>query len=1035
MKTTPAIISLIATLVTITIGMLAITGWFTHSDFLRSIIPGAVTMKFNVATAFVFSSIVLLLNYIQGKSKFLQLISHTLSAIVFLIGILTLIEYIFNDSLGIDEFFVKDGQKTTADYYAGRMSPLSAINFILIGIGLFLLNRKKAALYHFYYLLWIVFISLLMLVGFNAITEIPIFLHMAIHVAIGFITLSIAIWFAQPVLQKKISFKRTIFTGFTAVIILIAVISILAFYYSERRISTSKLVSRTNSVLMEAEQTLSLVKDIESGSRGYIITGDSIYLEYFLIAKKAIAGHVKNLETLTKDNPVQQTRIDYLSVLIDRRINFSLECIRLKNEKNTAAVNKLMATRQGKYYTDEIRYLTAAIQQDENNLLTQRQRENDKSIAAFNRTFFIFLSSIFILLLAILFSIKTNISMRRKAEKQGRESEEQIQTIFNAAPDAVIIINEEGKIVKWNPKSETMFGWTSGEVLDKLLSEIIIPPRYREAHQRGMKHFLKTGEGPVLGETIEIQALNKNNIEFDIALSISPTIINEKQFFIGFIRDITERIQAEERNRKQQQEIQDFIDSMSTLCAKIDTNGKFILVNKIAVVGSGLSLEQLLQTNFLEGGWWTFDPAVQERVRNAFKEACSGTAINYDESIFVFNQVLTVNFSLIPILKPDGAVDYIVGEARDITAQKKAEERIKESEQMFSTLFYKSPIMKAIAETSTGKYIEVNDAFADFVQQTKENIIGRTALELNMFVHPEERQKVMRRVERDGLIRNVEIEANSINGTTRWVSANIDKINLAGKDCYLLAAIDITQRKSIEEKVIKRTEQLKKSNEDMEAFSYSVSHDLRGPLRGIIGFAAILEEEYGSKLDDEAKRIISIIKNNTLTMGNLIDDLLSFSRMGRQDIIKSSVNTQIMVEEIIANLNTKNDKQNISWKIQPLPDMYGDISTLRQVWINFISNAIKYSRNTAQPIIEISSFMQEGQTAFQIKDNGVGFDASYKNKLFKVFQRLHSATEFEGTGVGLAIIEKIISKHGGKVWANGELGKGASFYFSLPNHN
>ena len=167
-------------------------------------------------------------------------------------------------------------------------------------------------------------------------------------------------------------------------------------------------------------------------------------------------------------------------------------------------------------------------------------------------------------------------------------------------------------------------------------------------------------------------------------------------------------------------------------------------------------------------------------------------------------------------------------------------------------------------------------------------------------------------------------------------------------------------------------------------------------------------------------------------MGNLIDDLLSFSRMGRQDIIKSTIDTQRMVQEIIADLNTKNDGHNISWKIHPLPHTYGDISALRQVWINFISNAIKYSRNTAQPLIEISSFMHERQTAFLIKDNGVGFDAKYKNKLFKVFQRLHSASEFEGTGVGLAIVEKIISKHDGKIWAEAEVGKGASFYFSLP---
>jgi len=247
-----------------------------------------------------------------------------------------------------------------------------------------------------------------------------------------------------------------------------------------------------------------------------------------------ISNHIKNLKELTRDNPVQQVRIDSLAVLIDRRINFSLQCIRLRNEKNIEAVNKLMATRQGKLYTDGIRYVITAIQQEENNLLTQRQKENDKNIAAFNRSFFIFLSSIFILLLAILFSIRNNISIRRKAEKQSRESEEQIQTIFNAAPDAVIIINEAGKIVKWNPKSETIFGWTAEEVLDKPLSEIIIPHRYREAHQQGLEHFLKTGEGPVLGETIEIQALNKNMIAKKPAYRTALLRSRKNSFFIVY---------------------------------------------------------------------------------------------------------------------------------------------------------------------------------------------------------------------------------------------------------------------------------------------------------------------------------------------------------------------------------------------------------------------------------------------------------------------------------------------------------------------
>ena len=238
----------------------------------------------------------------------------------------------------------------------------------------------------------------------------------------------------------------------------------------------------------------------------------------------------------------------------------------------------------------------------------------------------------------------------------------------------------------------------------------------------------------------------------------------------------------------------------------------------------------------------------------------------------------------------------------------------------------------------------------------------------------------------------------------------------------------------LEEKILVRTQQLRKSNEELEAFSYSVSHDLRAPLRAIIGYTSMLEEDYSSKLDDEAKRITGIIKGNTEKMGHLIDDLLAFSRMGRHELLKKTIDTNQLLAEIKTGIdNSEAAVKNITWIIHPLPCIHADINTIRQVWINLLMNAVKYSAKAEAPLIEVGSFKQNGQTIFFIKDNGAGFNEKYKNKLFKVFQRLHSEQEFEGTGIGLAIVEKIISKHGGHVWAEGEVNKGASFYFTLPD--
>lgn len=275
----------------------------------------------------------------------------------------------------------------------------------------------------------------------------------------------------------------------------------------------------------------------------------------------------------------------------------------------------------------------------------------------------------------------------------------------------------------------------------------------------------------------------------------------------------------------------------------------------------------------------------------------------------------------------------------------------------------------------------------------------------------------------------LELNAVKKNGVSFPVEISLSPIRTQEGMMVSASVRDITNRKTLET-------ELKKTNAELEAFTYSVSHDLRAPLRGIIGFTTILEEDYASKLDDEARRITGIIKENTEKMGHLIDDLLAFSRMGKQELMKTELLTDKVIDEVIAELTTQNSSRTtgqITWNIGPLPPVFADKNTLRQVWINLLSNAIKYSSTRSQPIIAIDTYRENNFIVFRIKDNGVGFDAQYSSKLFKVFQRLHSPEEFEGTGVGLALVEKVISRHGGRVWAEGRVGEGATFYFSLPD--
>jgi len=227
---------------------------------------------------------------------------------------------------------------------------------------------------------------------------------------------------------------------------------------------------------------------------------------------------------------------------------------------------------------------------------------------------------------------------------------------------------------------------------------------------------------------------------------------------------------------------------------------------------------------------------------------------------------------------------------------------------------------------------------------------------------------------------------------------------------------------------------LKSVNKELEAFSYSVSHDLRSPLRSIDGYAEMLGEEYSSILDEEGNRLLDIIKDSARNMGELIDDLLTFSRMGRKELQRSKIDMTELFKTVFDELSESVDHK-AKIKINKLSSITADASLIKQVLINLISNAIKYSSKKEKPVIEIKSEVSGKYTIYSVRDNGVGFDMQFSDKLFGVFQRLHSENEFEGTGVGLALVQRIIIKHGGEVWAEAKENEGAVFYFKLPNLN
>jgi PAS domain S-box-containing protein len=245
---------------------------------------------------------------------------------------------------------------------------------------------------------------------------------------------------------------------------------------------------------------------------------------------------------------------------------------------------------------------------------------------------------------------------------------------------------------------------------------------------------------------------------------------------------------------------------------------------------------------------------------------------------------------------------------------------------------------------------------------------------------------------------------------------------------------DVTEHRQAEEALQQLNAELEFSNREMEAFSYSVSHDLKAPIRAIQGFSRMLAGKHDSQLDKEGLRLLDVIVNNTQIMNNLIDDLLALSRLGRQQIKKSSIDLAAMARHVFEQFQEQEQKPDLQLTLQDLPKAWGDYSLINQVMMNLLGNAIKFIKAKETAIIEVGGYIQGQETLYYVKDNGIGFDQRYADKLFGVFQRLHRSPEYEGTGVGLSIVQRIIQRHGGRVWAEGTVGEGATFYFALPKN-
>jgi PAS domain S-box-containing protein len=371
--------------------------------------------------------------------------------------------------------------------------------------------------------------------------------------------------------------------------------------------------------------------------------------------------------------------------------------------------------------------------------------------------------------------------------------------------------------------------------------------------------------------------------------------------------------------------------------------------------------------------------------------------------------------------------------ARDITRRKNVEEALQETQNYLNNLlnYANAPI---IVWDPLFHITQFNHAFERLTGRTAEDVIGK---HLDILFPEEQRARSMEIVRRAVSGERMEVEEIAIqhtDGSIRtvlWNSATLYDHDSKTPLATIAQGQDITERKAAEDELKQRTIDLEASNKELEAFSYSVSHDLRAPLRSITGFSNVLLEDYVDELDNEGKSYLKKISDSGELMGHLMDDLLKLSRVTRGDLTMEKFDVSTMAQKIINDLAKDEPKRNVKVTIAPNMSAIGDKNLLGLVLQNLLGNAWKYTSKTAEPRIEIGIVEQTGKQAYFVRDNGVGFDMTYANKLFQPFQRLHKATEFAGTGIGLATVQRIIRRHGGEVWAEAKVGEGATFYFTL----
>jgi PAS domain S-box-containing protein len=634
-----------------------------------------------------------------------------------------------------------------------------------------------------------------------------------------------------------------------------------------------------------------------------------------------------------------------------------------------------------------------------------------------------------------------------------KRAAEQFLQVIESTPNGMLMVDCEGKIVLVNAQIEKTFGYSRDELLGQSI-ELLIPQRFHTHHPNYRNDFFANPSTRAMGAGRDLFGLRKDGSEFPVEIGLNPLETEQGMMVLGTIVDITERKRNEEALRESEEQLQTVIENLSEGLVISDLDGKLIHWNRSALEMHGFTsadeyllhlskFENIFELSTLDGSVLSLDKWALARIIGG--EQLRDYEIRIRRIDTDWERIFSYGGAIVS--EPSGKQLAFVT-ITDITERKQTEESLRQSQKQLAGII--NSAMDAIITVDETQCIMLfNPAAEKMFRYPADEAIGKS---LERFIPERFRGAHRGHIQNFGqtnITRRSMASLGAIyglrsDGEEFPIEASISQPESEGQKFFTVILRDITERKraeeqnrrlneTLEQRVAERTAQLEAANKELEAFSYSVSHDLRAPLRHINGFSQALLEDYTDKLDETGKGYLQQVRGASQEMAQLIDDVLQLARVTRSEMRREAVNLSELASEIARDLQRIDSGRAVTVNIEKDVSTCGDKRLLKIILVNLLGNAWKFTSNCENAEIVFGQKQVDGQEAYFVRDNGAGFDMTYANKLFGAFQRLHSADEFEGTGIGLATVQRIVNCHGGRVWAEGEVTKGAVFYFTLPD--